>query len=744
MSRQIRVLHVDDQPEFASLTADYLEQTGDRLVVETAEGTDEGLDRLDARIDCIVSDYNMPGTNGIEFLEAVREEYPDLPFILFTGKGSEAVASDAISAGVTDYLQKKTGSEQFELLANRITNAVEQYRATQAVEQTERRLHELAEKTDDVLWMYTADWGELLFINSPFEDAWGITPDDLREDPTRFLDQVHPQDRDRTRQAMVSLSNGESTDIEIRLDTDELRWVWIQGDPIYEDGKVVRVVGFTRDITERKLREQRLEHERDRFQTLFETLPSPVIHGRLTDEGPIVNQANPAFEETFGFDTEEIAGENLDDFVVPPEKNDEAAEINARIREIGRERVEIRRQTTDGVRDFRLDGVLTEPSADEPEGYAIYTDITDAKERERKLTALHDVAGALDSADSPTSVCERAVEASQDILEFDLCVIDLECDGYLEKEALSAEVPPENTTRMSIDEGVAGKTYRTGNAILVDDLADHGEARPQGPYQSAVSVPLGDHGVMQAVSERRAGFDEADFELAKLLGRHVTNALDRLERERQLERQNETLERFTEIVSHDLQGPLSAAHARADLVAEECDSDHLTALIETIERMDALIDDLSTIAHEDAQLTDLSRVSLSEVATRCWETTDTDGGTLAVETDLTVVADRSRLAQLLENLYRNAIDHGGDAITITVGELPDREGFYVADDGRGIPEDERDQIFESGYTTARDGTGLGLSIVEEVVEAHGWTVDVTESEAGGARFEISGVEPSDG
>ncbi|MFB6281060.1 MAG: response regulator, partial [Haloferacaceae archaeon] len=100
----IRILHVDDEPDFADLAASFLERENDRFVVETATSASDGLDRLaDDRFDCIVSDYDMPGRNGIEFLETVREDHPELPFVLYTGKGSEEVASDAISAGVTDY-----------------------------------------------------------------------------------------------------------------------------------------------------------------------------------------------------------------------------------------------------------------------------------------------------------------------------------------------------------------------------------------------------------------------------------------------------------------------------------------------------------------------------------------------------------------------------------------------------------------------------------------------------------------
>jgi signal transduction histidine kinase len=87
---------------------------------------------------------------------------------------------------------------------------------------------------------------------------------------------------------------------------------------------------------------------------------------------------------------------------------------------------------------------------------------------------------------------------------------------------------------------------------------------------------------------------------------------------------------------------------------------------------------------------------------------------------------------------RNAIEHTEQTVTVTIGEFED--GFYIEDDGDGIPEDERDDVFAPGYTTTDDGTGFGLSIVSDIVEAHGWEIRLTDSADGGARFEITGVE----
>jgi DNA-binding NtrC family response regulator len=150
--QQIQVLHVDDQPEITKLTETFLQREDDRFSVETATSADEGLQLLaESEIDCIVSDYQMPGTNGIEFLESVAEKYPNLPFILYTGKGSEEIASEAISAGVTDYLQKKSGPDDYALLANRIIHAVNSQRREQRIQFFETLQAELTELAIDFL-----------------------------------------------------------------------------------------------------------------------------------------------------------------------------------------------------------------------------------------------------------------------------------------------------------------------------------------------------------------------------------------------------------------------------------------------------------------------------------------------------------------------------------------------------------------------------------------------------------------
>jgi signal transduction histidine kinase len=209
------------------------------------------------------------------------------------------------------------------------------------------------------------------------------------------------------------------------------------------------------------------------------------------------------------------------------------------------------------------------------------------------------------------------------------------------------------------------------------------------------------------------------------------------EREDELTEQNDRLEEFASIVSHDLRNPLNVAQGRVELAREECDSDHLTAAVQAHERMETLIEDLLMLARDGETTTKLEDVVLADIIARCWQNVETADATLHIDTTHTIRADHTRLQQLFENLIRNAVEHGGTDVTIRTGDLGD--GFYIEDDGPGIPEETRDRIFEAGYTTTDEGTGYGLQIVEEIAVSHGWEITVIDADNGGARFEITGV-----
>ncbi|SDF18949.1 His Kinase A (phospho-acceptor) domain-containing protein [Halorientalis regularis] len=227
-----------------------------------------------------------------------------------------------------------------------------------------------------------------------------------------------------------------------------------------------------------------------------------------------------------------------------------------------------------------------------------------------------------------------------------------------------------------------------------------------------------------------------------------------LERSRwQLQTQNERLDQVASTISHDLRNPIQVADGYVEMLDDMVDADGLDAAdadeateclrktSETHGRMEAIIDDVLTIAREGKTVESTERVALSTVARDAWANVDTGAATLTVAEDRRLQADRSKLLTIFENLLRNALDHGPDDVTVEVGAIDD--GFYVADDGPGIPAEHADSVFEYGYTTTDDGTGLGLSIVETMAESHGWTVELEppdgEAASTGTRFVFTGV-----
>lgn len=467
-SKSISVLYVDDDPELRQLVGERLERERDHLTISKAESVDNGLSILRTDdIDCILSDYHMPERNGIDFLRTVRAVDDEIPFILFTETGDETVASESISAGVTDYIIQEAIGNQSALLAKKITTHVEHIRARRAVEYTNRQLREIAETTDDVLWVFSADWSELRFANSAYEEVFGHSVEALRDEPQSFLDQVYEEDRDRVLQAMERVSKGEALQIEYRVNySDEIRlWIETRCRPgTDEDGELDYIAGFSRDITEQKSHEESL-----------------VI-------------------------------------------------------------------------------------------------------------------------------------------------------------------------------------------------------------------------------------------------------------------KNEQLEQFSSTVAHDLRNPLNIADGNIDLAKEDCDSQYLDTAADAVSEMAVFIDELLALAKEGEAIDERSHVGFEDLIRSGARNVVLGTATLDIQGTATLDCDPSRAREALENLFRNSVEHGGEDATIAVGILEDGTGFYVEDDGTGIPLDERDTVFERGHTTSTHGSGFGLAIVEQIVQAHDWEIDVTDGDDGGARFEVTDID----
>ncbi len=431
-------------------------------------------------------------------------------------------------------------------------------------------------------------------------DAEGIDAVRGRDRPCRVVAFVDGPDAEAAADPVVDAIATTPADLDATV-----RWLAARDEPgLDRDGEALRT-------------------ERDHLLALFSNIPDSAIAYDYVDGEPVVHRINDAFEETFGYDADRVVGESVDDYIVPPtdEAESEATELNERLQRGKNVRREVTRETADGPRHFILHVVPIRLDAENVSGYAIYTDVTERREREAAL-----------------------------------------------------------------------------------------------------------------------------------------------------ERQNERLDEFASIVSHDLRNPLSVAEGYVTLAREAGETDHLEKAAEALGRMDELVSDLLSLARQGESVGETEPVSVEALARDAWESVDTDGAELVIDGDVTIHANATRTRELLENVFRNSVEHGstgsqappddsvehgrrspnadggagGDApLTVRVGEAAFRgdeeeteTGFFVEDDGRGLPKGESDRVFESGFTTEENGTGLGLAITKRIADAHGWEVRALAGESGGARFEF--------
>ena len=225
-------------------------------------------------------------------------------------------------------------------------------------------------------------------------------------------------------------------------------------------------------------------------------------------------------------------------------------------------------------------------------------------------------------------------------------------------------------------------------------------------------------------------FEEHIYDGGRVFSGIMRDISDRVERE-------EKLERFASIVSHDLKDPLQTARA-ITAVARSGDEEALDDLEEVLDRMEVLIDDVLTLSKQGQSIGETEPVSIESTASDAWGIVGEPDATLLTDAGVgTVTADPDRLRTVFENLFRNAIDHVGDDVTVRVGSLDDGSGFFVSDDGPGFGDTDIDSVFDYGYTTSKSNTGFGLSIVSDIVHAHDWSIDAATGADGGARFEIT-------
>jgi K+-sensing histidine kinase KdpD len=381
-----------------------------------------------------------------------------------------------------------------------------------------------------------------------------------------------------------------------------------------------------------------------------------------------------------------------------------------------------------------------------------YQDVTSFKQREQQFKYLHSAGTELMQATSRDEAAQITIDAAEHILGYARAALRLvdENGDVLRVFATTKDNVAAAGERPDyrVDEDVpAARTYRRGSPEVLSDLNEMRDEYERGVLRSGLYVPVGDHGVFSCGNLEPDAYDQTDVDIVAVLAKLTATALARIEADRELQQKREQLEEFTGTVAHDLRNPLNTASGYVALARQDPQNVDFEPIQDALDRMEAIIDDLLRLARAGKSLDTVAPVSLADVAEDAYQHCRTDGLTVTVESDIAIEADRDRLLHILENLFRNAIEHNDPPVSLTVGTLEtartgggaSRSGFFVEDDGSGIPPDDREAVFENGYTTLADGTGFGLSIVRHVADAHGWSVEVTEGRDGGARFEFTNV-----
>lgn len=453
----VRVLYVDDTPGYAETAATFLERDEELDTVVTETNPHDAIDRLDDEsIDCVVSDYDMPEVNGLELLGLIREKHQDIPFVLVTGQGDEEVASEAISAGVTDYFRKQQGFEQYAVLANRITNAVEQRRRERETRQTRRQYRRLVESSTDVITVLD-EAGRFRYVSPAAERRLGYPAEELVGESG--FERVHRDDRETVAEefrTLVEQPDG-STVTEFRFLQPDGTWIWLEARwrNRLDDSDIGGVVMYARDVTERK-------------------------------------------------------------------------------------------------------------------------------EREQTLTALHDSSRDLLGAESDTEVAECIVKAGTELLSMSTVAVYLfeAAEGRLKPSAVSRNTIDANALEAIVpdQDSIVGSAFLENEPRRIDAPGD-ADAVPKLPLRSGLLFPLGDHGVC-VIGDAESAVTDDDKELAEILTATAETALDRVTTERELREQqtelrtqNQQLERLNEVNAtiREIDQAVARADTREEIETAVCD-----------------------------------------------------------------------------------------------------------------------------------------------------------------------------
>jgi len=706
----ISVLHVDDEEELLQVTRLFLERGGDIRVdgVRSAEAALERLARI--RYDAIVSDYQMPGMDGISLLKELRGAGNATPFIILTGRGKEHVAIEALNSGADFYLQKGTDPRlHFIELRNLITQAVRRRRATEALVESEEKYRNLAEASQDIIYIIDRD-DRVAYLNAGALAFLGKGKDEVVGGPRGNLFPAETDERLK-RNLEAVFSGGKPVRVEDRISFGG-RELWQDTSLIPlrgPGGMVTRVMGISRDITERKRVEDTLRESEEKYRNLVERAHEGII---VVQDG-LVKFCNRRTAEMWGGECGEIVGRPFRDFVDPAEFPRLMENYERRM--AGKAvpgRYDTRLLRKDGTSfPVDLDGGYIGYEG-RPADLIMFRDITDRKRTEERVR---------ESEEKYRALVERANEG--------IIVVQ---DGLVKFcNTLAAKI-----WGGDVDE-VIGEPYARfidpSDLPRVREFYERRIAGEEVPRRYDARLVCRNGSRLSA--ELNAGTLSFEGRPADLiLFRDMT---ERKMAEEAVKVANRKLNLLSSVTRHDILNQLMVVHGNLELAAESGSLDDAKGLLGHARRAAVSMRHLIefTKQYQDVGVRSPAWQDLAEVIARAASGAASPGVTILPEIDPVRVFADPLLVRVFSNLIENAQNHGEKVSTIRFSTRVTGSGLSILceDDGIGVPAGEKERIFSPTEGTE---TGYGLFLVREILAITGATIREVGEEGKGAVFLI--------
>lgn len=846
MDKTIRVLFVDDDQSHLDQATYFLEN--EKLDVITASSADEGLELLDSEdIDLIVSDYKMPGMDGLQFLKIVREEREvDIPFIILTGKGREEVAMEALNLGADRYLQKgKNPKSLFRLLKEAILSEFRHYNTEIEKEKAKKQWQDTFDGLPDIAILISPDH-EIIKINKKGAEALEMDKEDLvgKKCYKVMHDQDEPIEKCPCEKVLETGKGEEGEEFE-----EDGRYYIASASPIFdEEGDIESLTHTLKDITKRKEKEKEARQSRIKFENLVSNAQVGIYIRK--PEGKIT-YANEKFANIHGYEKDELIGMNSQKLLHPDTREEvekldlkDLKELNhpneikvlrkdgevryllntiSVIEESEREKVVLgiakditeRKRTENELENkksrlqraekiAKLGTWELDPETDEltwsNENYRIFgvpkdeqmtydkflelvhpddRDFVDKKANEAFVTGEYDIEHRIKVNGKTKWVREIAeiiydedknpkkiIGSVQDITELKKAEQSIE-DLKERKENLLEgmdryrkiiETSPEMILLVEAESGkIVDANKRAENIfrskreeIIGTKLKDHLPSEEIDSWDRIFRIR--EKGDMERKKEELHIINDEDDKIPVEVGtssleQEGKNIILGVFRDISERKEVEEREKFLHsLLRHDIRNKIQVIQGYHQLLRKESALDeegceYLGKAEKAIRNSIDLIEKIRILRQaEEEEIKEVDLVSVIDELTKSLE------GQLGgmkfnlqkEDIDKLNVRGGPLLIEVFSNLIENSVKYsGGKEIRFDVTDELDQVICTIEDDGKGISEDKKNKIFNKGYTSDDErGTGLGLFLVRKLLEIYGGSIEVKDSELGGARFDI--------